>query len=391
MDEVIGVDMKRSVPAKGPGGRHIESRCPPGPALDAQAGRLAEDDPQSRPPVLRRRRRPPARTKARLETKTRACPNWSRSRISQAEPRPDVALRPPDGRPSRQYFGTIFMLWNMKLHWSVSRSMALVTLLEPWPERVSIRMRTGLGAGLGRLEGRRELERMGRDDAVVVIGRGHQGRGIADARLDVVERGIAVEVPEILLVVARAVLHHPAPADGELVVAEHVHDPDRREGHPEKVGPPGHRRPDEQAAVRAALDGQEVLRGVLLADQVFGRRDEVVEDVGLVEEHPRLVPGFAVFPAAAKAGLGVDPAVLEEDDEGRVEGGPHADVEPPVGGQEGRVLPVELEPLPVDDEHRDLGPVRARVEDLLGLVVGGIELDLRLPEHLGGSRRRCRT
>ncbi len=36
------------------------------------------------------------------------------------------------------------MLKNMNDHWSVRSSMALLRLLEPWPERVSMRMTTGL-------------------------------------------------------------------------------------------------------------------------------------------------------------------------------------------------------------------------------------------------------
>ena len=77
-------------------------------------------------------------------------------------------------------------------------------------------------AALGVLHLGGELERMSRHDTVIVVGSRYQRRRILRALLDVMQRGVFVEVAELLLVVARAVLYDPAPADGELVVAEHV-------------------------------------------------------------------------------------------------------------------------------------------------------------------------
>ncbi len=172
------------------------------------------------------------------------------------------------------------------------------------------------------------------------------------------------------------------------MVAEHVHDADRREGDTEELRPLGHDRADEEAAVRAPGDGQPVRRGVLLLDEILGRGDEIVEDVLFLVEHAGLVPGLAVLAAAAQVGLGEDAAVLQEDDVGRAEAGRDGDVEAAVGREEGRVLAVELEPFLVDDEHRDFRPVLARVENLLRLVAGGVELDLARPEDLGRARGR---
>ena len=51
--------------------------------------------------------------------------------------------------------------------------------------------------------------------------------------------------------------------------------------------------------------------GVLVGDEPLGGGDEVVEDVLLLELRARLVPGLAVFAAAAQVGLGVDAAHLQ--------------------------------------------------------------------------------
>jgi len=167
---------------------------------------------------------------------------------------------------------------------------------------------------------------------------------------------------------------------------EHVHDADRRESHPEEVRTLGHDGADEQSAVRAALDRQPVLRGVPFADQVLRRGDEIVENILLVEEHARPVPGFSVLPSPAERRMGVDAAVLEQDDDGRIEGRLHADVEPAVGGQVGRTRAVERQALAVDDEHRNPGSILARVEDFLGFVVLGTETDLASAEYFGHAR-----
>ena len=68
-------------------------------------------------------------------------------------------------------------------------------------------------AALGVLHFGGELERMGRHDTVIVVGSRYQRRRILRALLDVMQRGVFVEVVELLLVVARAVLYDPAPAD----------------------------------------------------------------------------------------------------------------------------------------------------------------------------------
>ena len=169
--------------------------------------------------------------------------------------------------------------------------------------------------------------------------------------------------------------------------AQHVHDTHGRKGDPVELRPLGHTGAYKQPAVGCAGNGQFIRGGVFLLDQVFGGSDEVIKDVLLFLQHPGLVPSLAVFTASPQVGHGVDAVVLEQDDVGDIEVRGGAGVEAAVGIKKGWTLSVEHEPFLVNDEHGDLGPVFARIEDLLGLIVVRIELDLGLAEDLGSSGR----
>ena len=198
-----------------------------------------------------------------------------------------------------------------------------------------------VGACVGGLEACRELEAVRRDHAVVVVGCGDHRGGVFGAVLEVVERGVAVEVGEVDLAAVRAaVLRDPAPADRELVVAQHVHHAHCRKGHLGQVGALGHGGADQQAAVGAAGDGQAVVAGVALTDEVFARGDEVVKDVLLLQQHAGLVPVLAELATAAQVGHGVDAALLEQDDVGRGEARGQRDVEAAVSVEHGGALSV---------------------------------------------------
>ena len=99
---------------------------------------------------------------------------------------------------------------------------------------------------------------------------------------------------------------------------------------------------DEQSAVAAAGDGEFGGRGVLVGDEPFGEGDEVVEDILLASAGAGIVPGFAVFAAAAEAGLRVDAAHLHPHDVGGRELGHEGDVEAAVGVEQRGCGAVEL-------------------------------------------------
>ncbi len=241
-------------------------------------------------------------------------------------------------------------------------------------------------AGLALLERGDELERVGRHHAVVVVGGGDQGGRVAHARLQVVERRVRLQVPELGRVVAGAVLHGPAPPNRELVEAEHVHDAHRRQGDLVKLGALGHASAHEQPAVGAAGDGQPLRRGVFFADQVLGRGDEVVEHVLLLFAHAGLVPALAVLAAAPQVGHGVDAAAFQPEHHRGAERRGHAGVEAAVGVQVGGVVAGERQALLVHDEHGNLRAVLRGVKHLLGLEAGRVEGELGATEQLAAAR-----
>ena len=222
-----------------------------------------------------------------------------------------------------------------------------------------------------------ELERVGRNDTVVVVRGSHQRRGVFHALLYIVQRRVLVNIGKLLLVLRRTVLHGPAPADGELVVAEHVHHAHGRKAHGIEVRTLHLAGADQQSAVRAAVDGQLVRRRVFSGDQVLGGGDEVVEDVLLVLEHAGLVPLLAVLRAAAQVGDAVDAALLDEHQRRGVEAGREVDLKTAVSVKQAGILAVALHVLAAGDEHRDLRAVLRGVEHLLGREQFGIEIHLR--------------
>ena len=234
-----------------------------------------------------------------------------------------------------------------------------------------------VGTGMGGLQAGGKLEAVCRDHAVVVVGRGDHCGGVVRAVFEVVERGVAVEVVEVDLGAVRAaVFRNPAPADRELVVAEHVHHAHRREGHARQLRTLCHGGAHKESAVGAAGDGQAVIGRVSFCDQVFACGDEVVEYVLLLQQHAALVPILTELAAAAQVGHGVDAALFEQDDVGGREARGQGDVEPAVSIQHRWALAVHLKALLVDDEHGDHGAVFGGVEHLLAFVSGRVEVDV---------------
>ena len=80
--------------------------------------------------------------------------------------------------------------------------------------------------------------------------------------------------------------------------------------------------------------------------------------------------------------------MLEQRNPGGAERGSYRDVEATITVQDRRIVSVELQPLFVNDEHRDASAVLARVKDLLGFViVRPVAGNLRRPEHARPARR----
>lgn len=116
------------------------------------------------------------------------------------------------------------------------------------------------GAGLGGLHGGGVFEAVTGEDAVVMIGGDDERRRIFRPRFHVVERRIFVDRLEFILVLGRAVIGGPGPADGEFLEPEHVHHADARQGCAPKIRPLIFHRADKQTAVAPAAD-RELRRG----------------------------------------------------------------------------------------------------------------------------------
>ena len=104
------------------------------------------------------------------------------------------------GRDERDYRSTALHRSSSTLtrnaHLSAASSISLaVGLPAPWPALVSMRIKIGLSHDWAACKRRGELEAVGRHDAVVVVGRRDQGRRVARARLDVVQRAVGAAAP----------------------------------------------------------------------------------------------------------------------------------------------------------------------------------------------------
>src|SRR5688500_15209142 len=80
----------------------------------------------------------------------------------------------------------------------------------------------------------------------------------------------------------------------------------------EQIRPLDHRGADQQPAVASPFDRDLRGAGVSLADKELGGRDEVVEHVLLLVEHPGAMPFLAVLAAAAQVREREDAAAVEE-------------------------------------------------------------------------------
>src|SRR5215813_13395563 len=98
------------------------------------------------------------------------------------------------------------------------------------------------------------------------------------------------------------------------------------------------------------------------------------------------MPLLAVFGAAPQIGLRINAAHLHPDQIADRKRRRQRDAKTPVAVEQRRILTVELQTLFVRDEHRHARAVLAVVEDLLGFVIGRIEINLRFAIDLALAR-----
>ena len=170
------------------------------------------------------------------------------------------------------------------------------------------------------------------------------------------------------------------------MVAKHVEHANLGNAHLEEVGTLSHTSSHEQSTIASALDGEIVLGGVLLVDEILGSRDEIVKHVLLLQLCACHVPILAILTATTQHSMHVDAATLHERNHvGEVEG-IVGDVEAAVAVEQQRVLAVELKALLIGDKERGACAVLACVELHLGGVVLRAEAHLGSVEHAALAR-----
>src|SRR6516164_5302022 len=95
------------------------------------------------------------------------------------------------------------------------------------------------------------------------------------------------------------------------------------------------------------------------------------------------MPIFPVLASTAEVGLGVNSSHFEPNRVSHRKCRGQRDVEPAVGVKQNGILLIQLQPLFGSDEHGDAGTVFAVVENLLGFILAGIEVDVGLAEDRG--------
>src|SRR5690554_1174002 len=150
---------------------------------------------------------------------------------------------------------------------------------------------------------------MGRNDAIVGVGRGDQDGRIAGTGPDIVQGRVSEKVPKICLDIRTPKLLCPKLPTGVALEPQHVQDADTGNSCREQVGPLIDDRSDQQPAVGFALNGQPVRRCNAFALQEFAGGDEVIEGVLLLLSAPGIVPSLSVFSATTNVRDGVDAAL----------------------------------------------------------------------------------
>src|SRR5215469_15083619 len=98
------------------------------------------------------------------------------------------------------------------------------------------------------------------------------------------------------------------------------------------------------------------------------------------------MPLFTVLATAAQVRLRVNASHLEPHDSWNREAGCERYIKSAVGIQQCRILSIQLQSFLVSQEHWYARAVFTVVEDLLGLVLCGIEIHVRLLENGTGPR-----
>ena len=154
---------------------------------------------------------------------------------------------------------------------------------------------------------------------------------------------------------------------------QHVHHANRRHNSTIEFRPLVGTSSHQHATMASSIDGQLVLGGVLLLNQVLSRALEVGQAVLQFVQPASVGPPLAILAAAAHVGDCHDAEVLDEEGVHGAEIGGEADAEAAVAVEEAGRGGVGHKVFPHRDEHWDLCTVLAWIEYLLYFVIGIVE------------------
>lgn len=147
----------------------------------------------------------------------------------------------------------------------------------------------------------------------------------------------------------------------------------------------GETSPDEQAAVRAAVDGDPRRARPARALQPASTVAEVIEDTLLMCQPPGVMPGLAVFSTASQDCHGEQATALDEHGVTGLKARCRGHVEAAIAGQEHRDAPGRRQPAPIGEEKRYGRAVIRSHKDLLAYERGGVY------GCLGAAHKTCRA
>src|SRR5205085_11937719 len=150
------------------------------------------------------------------------------------------------------------------------------------------------------------------------IGRRDQRRWIATAGFKMMERRISIDKGKIMRIIRAAVVTRPGPTYGKLLEPQHIHYADGRQRRPIQIGPLSHGCADQQSAIAATTSAELWPARVLLLDQVFRRRDEIIKDVLLDVFFAGLMPFLPILTSTAQICDGVKAAHLHPVEKRRI-------------------------------------------------------------------------
>src|SRR6185437_16355852 len=100
---------------------------------------------------------------------------------------------------------------------------------------------------------------------------------------------------ELYGIVACAIICRPRPANGKLMITQHINYTHAWYSNFGKVRPFGHGGSHKQSAIGTAVDSQFIMACVLVIYKVLGRRYKIVEHILLVQFGSCFMPFFSIL------------------------------------------------------------------------------------------------